>query len=91
MLTDTHPDAERTQRDLLRRASAAERISLMRSLSTSLLWASRQSLREAHPEWSERELGIRWVELQYGRTLAAELRDFFEKPPPCNCPNSSPL
>jgi hypothetical protein len=90
MLTDTHPEAERVQRELLRRASPAQRISLMRSLSTALLWSSRQTLIEAHPEWSEEEINVRWVEVQYGQSLSAELREYYQGKRSCKCPNSSP-
>lgn len=90
MFTDTHAEAQRVQRDLLRRASPAERISLMRSLSSALAWSSRQSLAQRHPELSQQEIGIRWVELQYGHALASQLRRFLEGTKPCNRPTSSP-
>lgn len=73
-LSDTDPEAARVQLELLRRASPAKRLSLALSLSRSVLGLSRRGLARRLPGASEEEVGLRFVELHYGRELAQELR-----------------
>ncbi len=75
MLSDTSPDAERVQIELIRRAGIAERIARMRSLTAVATKASRQAIAEANPQFSAREVDLMWVELHYGKQLATELRE----------------
>ncbi|MCC6127134.1 MAG: hypothetical protein IT426_19405 [Pirellulales bacterium] len=79
MLTDTNPDAEKVQLDLIRKASVAKRISLMRSFTSFVINLSRQGIAQANPGMNEREIELRWAELHYGKRLAAEVRDYLEK------------
>ena len=79
MLTDTHPEAEKVQLDLLRKKTPAERFALMRSLTAFVTGLSRRSLMQAHPELSEAELRIKIIELQYGKELAERVRNYLEK------------
>jgi hypothetical protein len=69
-LSDTSPDAERVQLELLRRAGETRRYGLCRSLTESVVELSRRALRERMPGATEREILVRWVELNYGRALA---------------------
>ena len=73
-LSDTDPEAARVQLELLRRASPAKRLSLALSLSRSVLGLSRRGLARRLAGASEEEIGLRFVELHYGRELAQELR-----------------
>jgi hypothetical protein len=79
MLSDTHPDAERVQIELIRNASVAKRISLMRSLTSMLVTLSRRGIAAANPNISPQEVKIRWVEISYGKPLAEELRTYLNK------------
>ncbi|MGW8258342.1 MAG: hypothetical protein ACWGMZ_12720 [Thermoguttaceae bacterium] len=79
MLSDTHPDAERVQIELLRQASVAKRIALMRSLTSMLVTLSRKGIAELNPGISEQEQNLRWVEINYGKPLADELRIYLKK------------
>jgi hypothetical protein len=79
MLSDTHPDAEKIQIELIRKASVAQRISMMRSLTSMLANLSRRGIAEANPKLDSREVDLRWVEISYGKPLAEELRSYFEK------------
>ena len=72
--SDTHPEAEAVRMDLLRKASVAERASLMRSLTRTAVASSRRALRRARPDLDQRELDVLFVELNYGRELADCLR-----------------
>jgi hypothetical protein len=71
---DTHPAAVRVQLELLRRAEAERRGSIMCSLSRAVIDLSRRALRERMPEATDAELLLRWAELHYGADLAARVR-----------------
>jgi hypothetical protein len=71
---DTSPEAERVQIELIRKASSAKRFGLARSLSQSFIQASRQTIRRLHPELSQEELDLLFVELHYGKDLADRVR-----------------
>ena len=79
MLSDTSPDAEQVQIDLIRRASIAERMARMRSLTATATRLSRQAIAEANPQLSPREVDLTWMELHYGKELADELREYLAK------------
>jgi hypothetical protein len=74
MLTDTHPEAEAFQQELLRRASVSEKFSLVRTLTATVVSLCWQGIRERHPEFSELEIGLYFVEMNYGKALADGLR-----------------
>ncbi|MGA2060632.1 MAG: hypothetical protein ABSG67_09145 [Thermoguttaceae bacterium] len=78
MLSDTHPDAEKVQVELMRQASVADRVAIMRSLTNLSIRMSRQAIAEAHPEFNPREVALYWVELHYGKQLADELREYIK-------------
>lgn len=76
--SDTHPDAEAVQLELLRKASVAQRASMMRSLTRTAVASSRRAIVRARPDLSEQELGLVFVELNYGRDLADRVRQRME-------------
>jgi hypothetical protein len=76
MFTDTHPEAEKVQIELLQKKTPAERFALMRSLTAFVTGLSRQSLIRTNPDLSEAELRIKIIELQYGKELAERVRDY---------------
>jgi hypothetical protein len=71
---DTDAEAERVQIDLLRRASVARRASMALALSAQVIGMTRRALRRSHPEATEAEAELRFVELHYGAELAAGVR-----------------
>jgi hypothetical protein len=76
---DTSPEAERVQIELIRKAPPAKRFGLARSLSQSLIQASRQTIRRLHPELSQEELDLLFIELYYGKDLANRVRADLER------------
>jgi hypothetical protein len=76
---DTSPEAERVQIELIRKAPPAKRFGLTRSLSQSLIQASRQTIRRLHPELSQEELDLLYIELYYGKDLANRVRADLER------------
>jgi hypothetical protein len=84
MLSDTHPEAERVQLELIRKMTVAERIACMRQWTRVVVQLSRDGIAKANPGLDERELELLWVEHHYGRDLAVRLRDDLEKRRLCN-------
>jgi hypothetical protein len=79
MLSDTSPEAERVQLEILRKMSVAERMGRVRDWTRMLVHLSREGLARANPGVDKRELDILWVEQQYGRDLAVRLREYVER------------
>lgn len=73
---DTDAEAERVQLELLRKASPGERAALAISLSATVISLAQRALQRQDPGASEEEIKLRFVELNYGRELAAELAAF---------------
>jgi len=78
MLSDTHPDAEKVQIDLLRRAGAVERLGMSLSLTATVVNRSRQTIAKLNPGLNPQQLNIKCVELYYGKDLAGRLRDYLK-------------
>jgi len=76
MLSDTDPRAEQVQIELARRSTAAEKMTQVRALSDLVARLSRRAIARANPELSPAEVELKWVELQYGKPLAAALREY---------------
>lgn len=76
---DTDADAERVQLDLLRAASPAQRAGLAIALTAAAIGASRRALERQAPAASEEEIGLRFVELNYGPELGAEVAAFLRR------------
>lgn len=83
MLTDTAPEAAKVQIELLRKATIAERIAKARSLTAMTIGLSRRAIQRAHADWSPEEVDVKFVELHYGKELAAGLRKYLRKHPSC--------
>lgn len=66
--------ADQVQVDLLRAAGQGRRAALCRSLSASVISLARQAIRTRHPEYSERDVALAFIELHYGKELAEHVR-----------------
>jgi hypothetical protein len=75
MFSDTAPEAERVQIELLRKATVAQRISMMRSLTATVSNLSRRAIARANPGLDQRELDILFVRHNYGERLADAVRE----------------
>ncbi len=76
MLSDTHPDAQRVQIELLRAKTTSERLGMARRLSDLVVRMSRQAIARQHPDWTTQEVNLAWVENSYGPELAQQLRQY---------------
>ena len=72
--TNTRPEAEQVQLQLLREAGMARRLALTFDLTQSALDLSDRALRRRHPDLSEQELQLLTVALHYGDDLANAVR-----------------
>jgi hypothetical protein len=78
MLSDTHPDAERVQIELLRRATPEARLGKALGLTSAMLSASRETIAALNPGLDQEELGVKRVELYYGKELAGRLSAYLK-------------
>lgn len=69
---DTHPEAERVQLDLIRRATVSRRLELAVSLTKTTRWLSWQALCERSPDTSYEERVRHYLLLLYGDKRLAE-------------------
>jgi len=76
---DTSPEAERVQIELIKKASVSKRFSLMQSWSCFIIEANRQAIRKAHPNASEEEIALIFIENCYGKELADRVRADLER------------
>lgn len=73
---DTDPEADRVQIALLRSATPGRRAGLALSLTATVMGLARLALARQDPSATDEEIGLRFVELNYGRELATELAAF---------------
>lgn len=76
---DTSPEMERVQIELIRKASPSKIFGLVRSMSQTMIQASRENIRRLHPDVGKEELSLIFIELYYGKELANLVRTQMEK------------
>ncbi len=76
---DTSEAADKAQFEMLRSAGVRRRFELARTHTASATRLARCRIARAHPEWSEREIGVYWTTLMYGEETARRLSNAFEK------------
>ena len=74
--SDTHPEAERVQIELLRKAGTARRLALGLSFSQDALQLAKTGIRRANPNATEEELSLIFIEVTYGKALADRVRAY---------------
>ena len=72
--TDTSPEAEAVQFELVRRMTPEQRVGIAIGLTNELVRCSKAAIRRRHPECSEVEIGFKFIEMHYGTTLAEAVR-----------------
>ncbi|GAC1308081.1 MAG: hypothetical protein NVSMB27_45830 [Ktedonobacteraceae bacterium] len=71
---DTSLDAERVLIEMIRRAPLPKRFAFVQSWTVSMMEAGRQYVQQLHPQASDEEVQLLFVERQYGKDLTDELR-----------------
>lgn len=73
-ITDTPPLVGRVQVELLRQAGLVRRFELARRVSATVIQMARRAIAGGHPQWSEDEVRIEFIRLNYGQALADGVR-----------------
>ena len=79
MLSDTHPEIEAVQLQLLRQAPAWRKANMLGQMYETVKQLAYQGLRKRHPEFSEIELRRRLADLLLGDNLAHQVYGPIEK------------
>ncbi len=69
--TDTSPDAEEVQLELIRRMTPSDRALKALRMTTRLIRECKSAIARNNPSFTQREIGIAFIELNYGKELAA--------------------
>lgn len=72
--TDTSPEAFEVQLECLRKMSPQERIRRTCAMSRRVRKMALDAIRRRHPEFSEGDVQLRFIELTYGKPLADGVR-----------------
>ena len=76
---DTSPEVERVQIELLRKAGKTRRLQLGLELSGEALEMAQRAIRRSHPDISELDAKLLFVEVTYGKDLADRVRSQLAK------------
>jgi hypothetical protein len=74
--TDTSPEAEDLQLDLIRRISPSERAVKSLRMTTRLIRECKAAIARNNPRLTQREIGIAFIELNYGKELASAVERY---------------
>jgi hypothetical protein len=74
--SDTSDEALAVQLDCLRRMTPQERLRRACAWSGKLRRMALDAIRRLHPDYSEDEVRLKFIELTYGKSLADEVRDW---------------
>ncbi len=70
---DTHPRIRRLQDDLLRAMPPERRFAMLDDLTDATIRWSRDAIRAQIPDATEARVILRWIEVVYGKDLAARV------------------
>jgi hypothetical protein len=76
---DTHPETEKIQISLLKKASLSQRLTSVRSLSQSVILLSRRAISRANPGFNKSEVDIAFLEYHYGHELSKSVKEYLNK------------
>lgn len=79
MLTDTHPDAEAVQFELLRRMTSAQKFEIASALTDTGVEQARRAIQRRFPEATSREIDLKFIAMHYGSDLADGFRDYLKE------------
>jgi hypothetical protein len=72
--SDTSPEMEKLLFELLRQKTPAERFQMTNDITEAAIDLWRAGVVKRHPEWSEQEVSLHWVEAHYGSEWAERIR-----------------
>ena len=74
--TDTSIEAELVQLELIRKADPADCAMKAIRMTTRLILECKNAIRQNHPGFSDKQVGLVFIELNYGKDLANEVRQY---------------
>ncbi len=74
--TDTSPEAEEVQLDLIRRMPPSQRALKALRMTARLIRECKSAIARNQPELTPQEIEIAFIELNYGRELAAAVQRY---------------
>ncbi|MDX1964389.1 MAG: hypothetical protein SFX18_14655 [Pirellulales bacterium] len=74
LLSDTSPEAERVQIELIRKKSPQERFELMARLTDEIIGIGKQAISRQYPHLSPQEVNYRFVSRNYGAEMARQFK-----------------
>ncbi len=78
MFSDTPPEIDKMQLELLRKQTHTERCAKMLSLTKMTFRLSYRAIERANPGLSPQEIQLKFFELHYGKDLAERVRKDLE-------------
>jgi hypothetical protein len=79
MLSDTHPEVEKLQIELMRQLSPAEKFARVQAMTSWVLSLSRRAIAAANPDLTPEELRLKIIEHHYGKDMAEHVRMHFKE------------
>ncbi len=73
---DTSPEAEAVLLELIRNMTPEERGAKTIQMTNRLIRECKNAIRKLNPEYCEQEVGLAFIESNYGPDLAAEVRQY---------------
>ena len=74
--TDTSREAELVQLELIRNMDPSECAMKAIRMTTRLILECKNAIRRNHPEYTDEEVGLAFIELNYGKDLANEVKRY---------------
>lgn len=78
LTSDTSPEAEAIQVNLLKKAGLRKRFELMRSLTRTMIQLSRRALVRRNPDLTSAEVDYFFLSLNYGHDIACRVKRYLE-------------
>lgn len=77
--SDTEKTAENVQLELLRAKTPAQRSRLVCSMTHTAIFHAKRAIERAHPELSQQERDLLFIEVHYGKELAGAVRAYMRE------------
>ena len=74
--SDTTPEAEAVQLDLISKQSPTERVHQALSASQRVAEQCKRAIAQSNPHFTEEEIKLKFIEINYGKKLAEEVREW---------------
>ncbi len=75
---DTDDSVENKQVELLRKLTPGQRFNLTCSLTHSVIQLSRKAIASSFPELNDKEIDLKFIELNYGKEIAQKFNGYQE-------------